>query len=236
MIDKNVLKKIDLYCKKKDQKFICIDGITCSGKSFFSKLLFKHLNKKYKNVILISKDIFLLSRQKRIILLPRFKKYPKFNQNELHYNQQKIKKLSDAIKKNKKIVFKSMYDRKTGKNNKKIIFNFNGAKIIIFEGLYILKNFEEDKKNIFKILIIENIYISLIRKIKRIRDKKISIQNLISEFTNLHLTSFKKYLKQYKFNVCLEVKVNNFIKNNSNQNKQIASIIKFHKKHLFYKN
>ena len=102
MIDKNILKKIDLYCKKKDQKFICIDGITCSGKSFFSKLLFKHLNKKYKNVILISKDIFLLSRQKRIILLPRFKKHPKFNQNELHYNQQKIKKLSDAIKKNKK--------------------------------------------------------------------------------------------------------------------------------------
>ena len=236
MIDKNVLKKIDLYCKKKDQKFIFIDGITCSGKSFFSKLLFKHLNKKYKNVILISKDIFLLSRQKRIILLPRFKKHPKFNQNELHYNQQKIKKLSDAIKKNKKIVFKSMYDRKSGKNTKKIIFNFKGAKIIIFEGLYILKNFEVDQKNIFKILIIENIYISLIRKIKRIRDKKISIQNLISEFTNLHLTSFKKYLKQYKFNVCLEVKVNNFIKNNSNQNKQIASISKFYKKHLFYKN
>ena len=236
MIDKNVLKKIDLYCKKKDQKFICIDGITCSGKSFFSKLLFKHLNKKYKNVILISKDIFLLSRQKRIILLPRFKKYPKFNQNELHYNQQKIKKLSDAIKKNKKIVFKSMYDRKSGKNTKRIIFNFNRAKIIIFEGLYILKNFEVDQKNIFKILIIENIYISLIRKIKRIRDKKISIQNLISEFTNLHLTSFKKYLKQYKFNVCLEVKANNFIKNNSNQIKQIISIRKFHKKHLFYKN
>ena len=90
MIDKNVLKKIDLYCKKKDQKFICIDGITCSGKSFFSKLLFKHLNKKYKNVILISKDIFLLSRQKRIILLPRFKKHPKFNQNLVNKKTENI--------------------------------------------------------------------------------------------------------------------------------------------------
>ncbi len=235
MIDKSVLKKIDLYCKKKDQKFICIDGITCSGKSFFSKILFKYLTKKYKNVILISKDIFLLSRQKRITLLPTFKKSPKFNQNELHYNQKKIKKLYDAIKKNKKIVFKSMYDRKSGKNTKKIIFNFNRAKIIIFEGLYALKNFEVDQKNIFKILIIENIYISLIRKIKRIRDKKISIQNLISEFTNLHLTSFQRYLKQYIFNVCLEVKVKNFIKNKASQTKQIVLIREFHKKHLFFK-
>ena len=146
MIDKNILKKIDLYCEKKDQKFICIDGITCSGKSFFSKLLFKHLNKKYKKVLLISKDIFLLSRDKRIRLLPKLKKQTKFNQNELHYNQQKLKKLFEAIKKNKKIVFKSMYDRKSGKNTKRIIFNFNRAKIIIFEGLYILKNFDVDKK------------------------------------------------------------------------------------------
>ena len=52
------------------------------------------LLKNYKNVILISKDIFLLSRQKRIKLLPTFKKSPKFNQNELHYNQKKIKKFS----------------------------------------------------------------------------------------------------------------------------------------------
>ena len=236
MIDKNILKKIDLYCEKKDQKFICIDGITCSGKSFFSKLLFKHLNKKYKKVLLISKDIFLLSRDKRIRLLPNLKKQIKFNQNELHYNQQKLKKLFEAIKKNKKIVFKSMYDRNSGKNTKKIIFNFSKPNIIIYEGLYTLENFKIDQKNILKILIIENIYISLIRKIKRIRDKKISIQNLISEFTNLHLASFKKYLKKYIFSICLEVKVDKYVKKKINQKKQILLIKNFYKKHLFYKN
>ena len=236
MIDKNILKKIDLYCEKKDQKFICIDGITCSGKSFFSKLLFKHLNKKYKKVLLISKDIFLLSRDKRIRLLPNLKKQIKFNQNELHYNQQKLKKLFEAIKKNKKIVFKSMYDRNSGKNTKKIIFNFSKPNIIIYEGLYTLENFKIDKKNILKILIIENIYISLIRKIKRIRDKKISIQNLISEFTNLHLASFQQYLKKYIFNICLDVKVHKFVKKKINQKKQFLLINNFLKKHLFYKN
>ena len=119
------------------------------------------------------------------------------------------------------------------KKYKAVKFDFKKADIIIFEGLYIIKNLKI--KNIIKILITENVYISLIRKIKRIRDKKISIQNLISEFTNLHLSSFQKYLKQYVFNIHLEVKENIFVLSTSNKKKQIAEINKFLKKHLSYK-
>ena len=236
MIHKNILNKIDIFCKNKNQKFICIDGITCSGKSLFSKLLFKHLSKKNKNIYLISKDIFLLSRDKRIKLLPKFKMKTDYNQNKLHYDQKKIKLLFQAIKSKNKISFKNMYDRNTGKNINKIKFNFKKPNIIIYEGLYTLQNSEIDFTNVMKILIIENIYTSLIRKIKRIRDKKISIENLISEFNNLHLTSYEKYLKKYIFNICVEVKGKNFVRKNSNQNKQILLIKNFHKKNLFYKN
>ena len=42
--------------------FITIDGITCSGKTLFAQIL----KKKLKNSLLISKDIFLLPRTKRI--------------------------------------------------------------------------------------------------------------------------------------------------------------------------
>ena len=150
-----------------------------------------------------------------------------------HYDQ-KNRKLFKTIKNNKKIIFNGMYDRNSGKNTKTVKFDFKKADIIIFEGLYIIKNLKI--KNIIKILITENVYISLIRKIKRIRDKKISIQNLISEFTNLHLSSFQKYLKQYVFNIHLEVKENIFVLSTSNKKQQIAEINKFLKKHLSYKN
>ena len=46
-----------------------------------------------------------------------------------------------------------MYDRNSGKNTKKIIFNFSKPNIIIYEGLYTLENFKIDQKNILKILI-----------------------------------------------------------------------------------
>ena len=92
MINKLILKNINFYCKKKEIKIICIDGITCSGKSYFSNLLLIYLNKNHKNVQLISKDLFLLSRNKRIKLLPKIKKKINFNQDNLHYDQKKLKK------------------------------------------------------------------------------------------------------------------------------------------------
>ena len=64
-----------------------------------------------------------------------------------------------------------MYDRNTGKNINKINFNFKKPNIIIYEGLYTLQNSEIDFTNT-KNLIIENIYTSLIRKIKELETKK----------------------------------------------------------------
>ena len=114
-------------------------------------------------------------------------------------------------------------------------FNFKKSNIIIFEGLYSLKNFEKNLKDTCKILIQENIYISLIRKIKRIRDKKISIQNVISEFTNLHLSSYYNYLKKFKFDIHIELSNKKFVKSNLDKKKQIIFIKSFQNKHLFKK-
>lgn len=235
MIDKNLLKKINFYLKNKKNKLICIDGITCSGKSYFSNILFKYLKVKNKNVHLISKDLFLLSRNKRIKLLKKFINQINYNQDILHYDQKKIKKIIYAIKNNKKIILRGLYDRNNGNNNKKMAFNFKKSNIIIFEGLYSLKNFEKNLKDTCKILIQENIYISLIRKIKRIRDKKISIQNVISEFTNLHLSSYYNYLKKFKFDIHIELSNKKFVKSNLDKKKQIIFIKSFQNKHLFKK-
>jgi len=233
MINKLILKNIDFYCKKKEIKIICIDGITCSGKSYFSNLLLIYLNKNHKNVQLISKDLFLLSRNKRIKLLPKIKKKINFNQDNLHYDQKKIKEIFLAINNKKKIEMKGLYDRSSGKNQKKKTFNFKKSNIIIFEGLYSLHKFESILRKSYKILINESVYSSLIRKIKRIRDKKISIQDVISEFTNLHLPSYLKYIQQFEFDTCLVGIDNTFNKSSFNKNMQIALIKKFQKKHLF---
>jgi uridine kinase len=233
MINKLILKNIDFYCKKKEIKIICIDGITCSGKSYFSNLLLIYLNKNHKNVQLISKDLFLLSRNKRIKLLPKIKKKINFNQDNLHYDQKKIKEIFVAINNKKKIEMKGLYDRSSGKNQKKKTFNFKKSNIIIFEGLYSLHKFESILRKSYKILINESVYSSLIRKIKRIRDKKISIQDVISEFTNLHLPSYLKYIQQFEFDTCLVGIDNTFNKSSFNKNMQITLIKKFQKKHLF---
>ena len=49
--------------KKKKDKIITVDGITCSGKSLFANILKKQLSKYFKNVKIISKDLFLLERE-----------------------------------------------------------------------------------------------------------------------------------------------------------------------------
>ena len=116
---------------------------------------------------------------------------------------------------------------------KKKKFNFKKSNIIIFEGLYSLQSFKDIFKKSYKILIHESVYTSLIRKIKRIRDKKISIQDVIFEFTKLHLPSYLKYLQQFEFNTCLEVIHNNFNKTSFNKKKQISLIKIFQKKHLY---
>ena len=57
-MDKKILNKIN---KNNDKiKLITIDGITCSGKSKLSKIIFNHLKKKYKNTFILSKDLFFI--------------------------------------------------------------------------------------------------------------------------------------------------------------------------------
>jgi len=221
----NLLKKLN-----EDTNFITIDGITCSGKTLFAKLLKKKLN----NTTLISKDIFLIPRNKRIKITKKIKKNFIYNQNLLHYD---IKKINLLIKflingnKKKKLLLKQLYNRKNGKNNLTQTFYFKPKKTVIFEGIYTAEDMKKIIKPSLKILIIENVYKSLFRKIERIRDKKISIQNVVTEFSKLHLSSYLKYLKQNSFNLIFSDLNQNFIISKNGKKKQILEIKNFLKKH-----
>lgn len=221
----NLLKKLN-----EDTNFITIDGITCSGKTLFAKLLKKKLN----NTTLISKDIFLIPRNKRIKITKKIKKNLIYNQNLLHYD---IKKINLLIKflingnKKKKLLLKQLYNRKNGKNNLTQTFYFKPKKTVIFEGIYTAEDMKKIIKPSLKILIIENVYKSLFRKIERIRDKKISIQNVVTEFSKLHLSSYLKYLKQNSFNLIFSDLNQNFIISKNGKKKQILEIKNFLKKH-----
>ena len=83
------------------------------------------------------------------------------------------------------MVLNKLYNRKNGINNLRQTFYFNPNKIIIFEGIYSNENIKKIINPSIKILITENVYTSLFRKIERIRDKKISIQNVVTEFIKI---------------------------------------------------
>jgi len=234
---KKIFKVIKKSCnKEKDLNIITIDGITCAGKSYFADLLKSDLQKTFSNVFILSKDLFLLSRKQRIKIIKKMNNRTSIKQNDLHYDLKKIIKVLKILKnhnKKRKVVLSGLYNRKTGNNNMKIIFNFKKKVIIIFEGLYVLDDLKSIIKPTYKVLIINNIYNSLIRKIQRIRDKKISIQNVVTEFTNLHIKSFNNYLFKNKFDISIEEKKNDFIKISGGRKNQIKLINKFKTKHLF---
>ena len=228
-LNKNILYKIN----QKDNSIIIIDGITCAGKTTFSNLLKKTIQKKSNNVYVISKDLFLLPRSKRINVIKKFKSKYSLDQNSIHYDQKKLQQLFLHIqsKKNTKLTIKGLYDRKLGKNTKTEVFQFKKNNIIIFEGLYILEDLKKYFKINLKFLIVNNVYKSLMLKIERIRDKKISIANVVKEFTSIHLSSFKKYLLNHSFDysLVLENKSFHMVKNGGvKQRKQIAQFITKH--------
>lgn len=214
--------------------YITIDGITCSGKSLYAKILLKKNKKKEKKTIIIAKDLFLKSRLKRIRIAKNLKKNLS-NQNQIHYNQKKIKDALNFLRKKNKseIYFQNLYDRKTGKNILEYSLSLKKIKTIIYEGIYV----NEDLKNFFKpnykILIVGNVYESLKKKIERIRDKKILIQNVVEEFIRIHLKSFLKYLKKENFDTCLICKDKKFFSIKNGKNTQIKLINNFLEKHAY---
>tara|TARA_A100001015_G_scaffold209217_1_gene234210 strand:+ start:783 stop:1220 length:438 start_codon:yes stop_codon:yes gene_type:complete len=136
-------------------------------------------------------------------------------------------------KKEKLIIFKNLYNRKTGKNNLKIKFHFSKKRLIIFEGIYVNEDIKNIIKPILKILIIEKVYESLARKIERIRDKKISVQLVVTEFIKIHLESFKRYLSKNNFDISFEDLNRNFIVKKQGKAKQLEYIKKFLSKHRY---
>jgi len=221
--------------KKKKINFITVDGITCSGKSLFADLLKKNLKQHFRDILILSKDLFLYPRSKRILITKKTKK-SNFNQNNLHYDTKKLKFLLNFLvgKSNKKVlIIKNLYNRKSGKNDLKLKINFASNRLIIFEGIYVNKDIDIIKKPVLKILLIENVYESLSRKIQRIRDKKISIQLVVTEFVNIHLQSFKKYLTKNKFDISFIDVNRNFKKIKNGKLIQLKGISSFLKKHLY---
>jgi hypothetical protein len=225
------LENINKKLRKKEINFITIDGIACSGKTLFSNIL----KKKIKNSLLISKDIFLLPRVKRIMITKSLKKKSLYNQNIIHYDLIKLKLLiSFLLKGNKKnkLVLKKLYNRKSGVNNLTQLFYFKKERLIIFEGIYSNEDIKKIIQPSIKILVTENVYTSLFRKVERIRDKKISIQNVVVEFIKIHLTSYLKYLKKNYFDLTYSDVSKKFIISKNGKNKQITDIKKFLQKHV----
>ena len=236
IINKKIIGKI----KNKGINFITIDGITCSGKSIFADLLMRELKKKNKNIQILSKDLFLLPREKRIKLTKRKIKNKNFylQQNKLHYDQKKLKLLFKHFSKKsyerfKPLTITKLYDRKTGKNTKMVKFKFKQNSLVIFEGLYVNDDIKKIKKPLYKILLVEKIYESLARKIERIRDKKISIQHVVTEFTKIHLQSFKKHLVKNDFDITFKDLKRDFITIQNGKKKQLDYIRLFLSKHLY---
>ena len=227
----NFLKKYN----KNHVNFITVDGITCSGKSLFANLLKKKLSGKFKNILILSKDLFLFTREKRIRFTKKINR-DFFNQNRVHYD---LNKLSILIKflnkgdKKKTLVLKKLYNRKTGKNNLTIKYKFLPKRLIIFEGIYVNQDIKNLVKPIAKILIIEKVYESLARKIERIRDKKISIQHVVTEFTKIHLQSFKKHLLKNNFDMIFKDEKRDFVPIYDGKKKQLNYIKIFLSKHLY---
>ena len=228
---KNILKKFNAN----QVNIITVDGITCSGKSVFSNLLKKKLRNRFKNTLILSKDLFLFTREKRINFTKKLKK-DFFKQNTVHYDLNKLNSLLMFLKKgNKKktLVLKNLYNRTTGKNDLSIKFKFLDKRLIIFEGIYVNQDIKNTVKPILKILIIEKIYESLARKIERIRDKKISIQHVVTEFTKIHLQSFKKHLLKNNFDIIFKDKKRDFVPVYNGKKKQLDYIKIFLSKHLY---
>ena len=228
---KNILKKFN----NKEVNFITIDGITCSGKSLFADLLKKKINSRFKNILILSKDLFLLSREKRIYVTKKIK-INFFNQNKIHYDLNKLNTLIRFLKKGNKdktLIMKNLYNRKTGQNNLSVRFKFLPKRLIIFEGIYVNEDVKKLARPIMKILIIEKVYESLTRKIERIRDKKISIQHVVTEFTKIHLQSFIKHLAKNDFDITFKDLKRDFITIQNGKKKQLDYIRLFLSKHLY---
>jgi uridine kinase len=229
-------KKIFKNLKKKNINLITIDGITCSGKSLFANLLRKNLAKHFSEIFILSKDLFLYPRIKRIKITKKINNLNNKNQNSLHYDLIKLKILLNFLigRSNKKtIILKNLYNRKSGKNNLKLKMKFSKSRLVIFEGIYVNQDVEFIKKPILRILLIEKVYESLSRKIQRIRDKKISIQLVVTEFVKIHLQSFKKYLLNNNFDVFFEDVNGNFITSKNGKTKQLKNVSNFLKKHMY---
>ena len=230
-----IYKRIKKKKKKKKIDFITIDGITCSGKTTFANILKKKIIKSFPRTLVVSKDLFLYPRNRRIVITKKYNKIKSINQNSLHYDNKKIKKLLNfLISKSgkKKILLKNLYNRKSGKNDFKFIIERLNDRLIIFEGIYINKEVKIKSKSILRILIIKDVYNSLFNKIKRIRDKKISIQLLISEFINIHLNSYRRYISKEYFDLYFESKNSKFYKIKNGKNIQLKNISNFSKKHI----
>ena len=228
-------KKIFKNFRRRNINLITIDGITCSGKSLFANLLKKNLQNYFTDVYILSKDLFLFPRSKRINITKNINKF-KIDQNILHYDLLKLKMLLNFLigKTNKKVlILKNLYNRKTGKNNLNLRLKYSKHRLVIFEGLYVNNDVKFIKKPILKILLIEKVYESLSRKIQRIRDKKISIQLVVTEFVKIHLQSFKRYIIKNSFDVSFEDKDRKFIKVNNGKKYQLNDISLFLKKHLY---
>ena len=131
-----------------------------------------------------------------------------------------LAKLNDQSNLTQNIIIKKLYNRKTGLNDTTFKLRTKPEALYIIEGLYILEDLNENYKPILKILLMNDLYKSLSKKLERIRDKSISLENVIYEFKKIHLVTFLKYInKNHNFNLII-----NFLSQNNNNKQSIISL------------
>ena len=98
----------------------------------FANLLKKSLKNKFSDILILSKDLFLYPREKRIKITRNLRKITK-NQNELHYDLKKLKLLLEFLNRNKDNMIRTI-------NNKRKIENISFENEILSYKLNRLKN------------------------------------------------------------------------------------------------
>ena len=100
-------------------------------KSLFANLLKKKFKKEFSDIFILSKDLFLFPRNKRIKITNKIK-YVKLNQNNLHYDHKKLRILLNFLmgrSKKKNLILKNLYNRKR-KNNFNLKLKFSKERLI----------------------------------------------------------------------------------------------------------
>lgn len=122
--------QIKLWSKDQPKLIVAIDGYTGIGKT----TLLKNLHSINKDIIVVNRDDFLISRNKLQILLKKAKDKSKVFELEICDNK-KLEKFLKAFQQGKEIYKTKIYNGKTGKIDTSKTYDLS-KKVMVIEGVF----------------------------------------------------------------------------------------------------